>query len=66
MDRYLYLKNVNTEKMAKVLCGIVQDIELREASITDICNICPATNYCRSGHNGFIDWLKEEKLNEHD
>ncbi len=60
MDRYLYLKNANTEQMANFLCEIVQDVEIEGELPTDICNICPATGYCRSGHNGFIDWLKED------
>lgn len=59
MDRYLYLKNVNTEKMAKVLCEIVQNVDM-EGTIEDLCERCPATQYCYGGHNGFIDWLKEE------
>ena len=60
MDRYLYLKNANTEQMAEELCDIVQAVELKGELPEDVCNLCPATDYCRQGHNGFIEWLKED------
>lgn len=54
-DRYEYLKNCELEQMAYFLCNIIDNISTDKANN---CDICPATDYCHQGHNGFIDWLK--------
>lgn len=59
MTKYEYLKNTTFENAAKFLCELVQDVDM-DGNITDLCERCPATRYCYSGHNGFIDWLKED------
>lgn len=60
MTNYEFLKSVPVEKLAKALCELMQESEVN-GSVEDICKICPAEHYCKPGHNGFIDWLKEEK-----
>ena len=30
------------------------------------CGTCPATNYCRAGHNGMMDWLHKVLQDEYD
>ena len=59
MTNYEYMKNTTFENTAKFLCLIVQEVDV-EGTITDLCEMCPATQYCYEGHNGFLDWLKEE------
>jgi len=64
MNRYLYLKNVNTEKVANFLCDMIEKMDTVDNQ--DNCDCCPASDYCHSGHNGFIDWLKEEYKDDND
>lgn len=60
MTNYEYLKSTTFEKAAKALCEILQDVEIA-GDLSDVCKICPVSHYCKPGHNGFIDWLKEER-----
>lgn len=57
MNRYLYLKNINTVKMADYLCDMIQNMDIED---DENCTVCPAADYCHQNHNGFLDWLKEE------
>lgn len=60
MTNYEFLKSVPVEKVAKALCIMIQDVEA-DGTVADVCKICPAEHYCKPGHNGFIDWLREER-----
>lgn len=62
MDRYLYLKNANTEKMAEFLCDMISSLPVEDPG--DTCMCCPATDYCHYGHNGMVDWLRESMPND--
>lgn len=59
MTNYEYLKSTTFEKAAKALCEIMQDIDPDDVS--HVCKLCPVEHHCYPGHNGFIDWLKEER-----
>ena len=52
------------ERAAEILCDIVYETVWRAEVATKkglyLCTSCPAQEWCREGHNGFIDWLKEE------
>ena len=48
----------NKEEIAHILCSIIQDT--CTSIEDDFCDRCPATNWCRFHHNGFIDWLEQE------
>ena len=59
MDRYLMLKNANVPQMAQLLCNMITDMPFDD--LPEACNYCPATAYCKPGHNGMVDWLTEEQ-----
>lgn len=61
MTRLERFKASDVEEAAKLICHIVQD----SSQTDDFCDTCVASKFCRKGHNGFIDWLKEES-NERD
>lgn len=50
-------RSKSKEELARILCDIVQDA----ADLSDdyFCDRCPASKWCRNGHNGFIDWLEK-------
>ena len=47
------IRNVTDEELAEWLCHIV-------SYETVNCSHCIAEEYCKSGRNGFIKWLKQE------
>lgn len=53
-------KNGNAEEIADVLCSMINNMPTNPKDDNN-CEICPATNYCKIGHTGFIDWLETEQ-----
>lgn len=57
------IRAMDDEQLAKFLCEFRScDYEFHP------CNNCKGEPYCRAGHNGMIDWLKEpagEDTDEH-
>ena len=49
-----YIRRMTDEEMAKFLCNISVNPG------RGMCELCIASSNCRAGHNGFLDWLKEE------
>ncbi len=47
------IRTMNDENLAKFLCNICKDFDI------DSCIGCVAYSYCKPGHNGMIDWLKQ-------
>ena len=48
------IREMNDDELAEFLCQVSSyTSEYR-------CEECMATEYCRQGHNGFIDWLQAE------
>ena len=54
VSRYDFIKNVNLEQMANFLCDMIDN------NSPSGCATCPASEFCYTGHKGFIDWLKQE------
>ena len=54
MTRYEYMKNIGLEKLAQFLC------DMMDSNYPGGCGSCPAEEHCSFGHNGFIEWLKQE------
>ena len=50
-----YLRSISDDELAKILCAMVSP-----PNKAVNCGICIAADYCRMGHTGFIDWLKQE------
>lgn len=48
------IRRMNDDELAALLCNISVKPE------QGMCELCIASLYCRPGHNGFQDWLKEE------
>lgn len=48
------IRNMTDDELAKFLCNIAVNPG------QGMCELCIASKYCRAGHNGFLDWLKEE------
>ena len=48
------IRRMNDDELAALLCDISSQPEEGH------CELCIAAPYCRAGHNGFLDWLKEE------
>lgn len=48
------IRRMNDDELAALLCDISSQPEEWR------CELCIAALYCRAGHNGFLDWLKEE------
>ena len=42
------VRAMSDEELAKFLCATVN------------CGTCRAQEFCRTGHNGWLDWLKQE------
>ena len=48
------IRNMSNEKLAMFLC------DFRSCDADEyICEGCKATQYCRAGHTGTIDWLQQ-------
>lgn len=60
MSRFEIIKNGTDEEKTQVLCDIVELIynKIEEECYLDgnPCDYCPATNFCKLGHTGFLDW----------
>ena len=52
MTRFERLIDMDVEDVAALLCDAISD--------KVDCENCPATDKCRRGHNGMLDWLNEE------
>ena len=48
------IRAMSDEEMAEFLCHFRSDDAAEYA-----CSRCKAEPYCRSGHNGMIDWLQQ-------
>lgn len=48
------IRRMTDDELAAFLCGISSHLEEGR------CELCIAAPYCRAGHTGFLDWLKEE------
>ena len=52
MTNYENIKLMSEDALAEFLCQLM---------CAECCEkTCPATNYCRSGHNGMKKWLESE------
>lgn len=58
MKRQDLFKYGTVEQIAEELCNAIDNIS-REDEFNN-CNICPASNTCRRGHTGFIDWVLDD------
>ena len=59
MTNFDKIKGMDSDELAEFLCQVSSYAsEYR-------CEECIATEYCRQGHNGFIDWLKAENWCEY-
>lgn len=47
------IRGMSDEKLAEFMCHNVSNGTVN-------CAFCAAAEFCRMGHNGWIDWLKEE------
>lgn len=47
------IRRMTDEELAALLCDISSHLEEGR------CELCIAAPYCRAGHTGFLDWLKE-------
>lgn len=54
MTRLEFLQTCNKQDLSRYLCAIVDNC----ASFR--CEYCPATDFCKTGHTGWLDWLDEE------
>ena len=48
------IRKMSDEELAEFLCHFRSDDAAEHA-----CSRCKAEPYCRSGHNGMIDWLQQ-------
>lgn len=64
MTRMEYIKECNSEKLAKVFCKVIEtafdNYENDQKVAIRFCDYCPATDCCHKDHAGFLDWLEEE------
>ena len=51
-----WIRTSNDEELAQFLCNILKRG----------CGLCIADDWCEWGHNGFIDWLQERKVENHE
>lgn len=47
------VRAMSDEKLAEFMCHNVSNGMVN-------CTFCAASEFCRMGHNGWIDWLKQE------
>lgn len=70
MTRIQFIQSCSLEELAKIFCSIIDDVDyqVHEKGGIDIetCDYCPATEFCRIGHNGFLDWLLKEREKENE
>ena len=59
MNRLEYLQSASLEDVAEFLC-MLTDNQDRDDDKLDCCDICIARKYCKTNHNGFIDWLQKD------
>ena len=51
------IRSMRDEELAEFMCHNVSNGTVN-------CAFCAAAEFCRMGHNGWIDWLKEESEGE--
>lgn len=63
MTNFEYIQSHDCEQAARFLCEVVEtEFYKTHHDYTQYhCEFCPMTNRCRSGHNGWMDWLMEAK-----
>ena len=61
MTNYEYLKNINIEQLSHFLCDQTELEGTKSFPEGDVCESCPMYGRCFENHNGWLDWLKEEK-----
>ena len=59
MTRFEQIKQMDTKEMTRFLCYFTETV-LGLADIDYACDHCPASRFCKIGHNGFEDWLNED------
>ena len=59
MTKMEYIRSCDKQKLAEVLCAIVNHVNDPKPK-TYICADCPASKLCYEHHTGFIDWLEKE------
>ncbi len=54
------LNAMSDEELATFLCDVIEKIA---ANTPDkfVCDICPASELCRKGHNGILAWLNQNE-----
>lgn len=61
MTRYDYIREAPIEKVAEILCNIVDNTETHEKNFCgNNCDGCLARKDCNYKANGFVEWLKKE------
>lgn len=53
------IRSMSDEDLAEFMCHNVSNGKVN-------CAFCAAAEFCRTGHNGWLDWLKEEAKGEND
>lgn len=62
MTNFEYIKSLTQKELSHFLCEMVEEEFYKTHDYTQYhCEFCPMTNRCRSGHNGWMDWLMEEQ-----
>ena len=68
MTNLEFIQTCNKKQLAEFLCGIMDDIDYdvkQDLGIElDSCKYCMAYKYCYRGHNGFLNWLSQEREEE--
>lgn len=55
------LKQMSIEDLTEWFCDTIQTINENSKGALEFCEICPFTNKCSIGHNGFRAWAEEEE-----
>ena len=60
-DKVLLQKEMEQNEKVQKGMYTLDEIAVRICNSIDAeaCETCPATNYCKAGHNGMLDWLRE-------
>lgn len=52
------IRSMTDEELAEFMCHNVSNGTVN-------CTFCAAAEFCRMGHNGWLNWLKQEAADEH-
>lgn len=66
MNNFEYLKSMTIEQMSHFLCDTIENLSEDEYYP---CDMCPVSDKCTEGRNGWLKWLKEgehETIHEND